>query len=84
MLQQVQQAVGGGIVDVGLGSLDIDQGQLFATLVLRAVSYTHLDVYKRQAEDKVKSVQETVEGAEVDLFTAYNNYRWAVDYGILN
>lgn len=37
-----------------------------------------------EAEDKVKSVQETVEGAEVDLFTAYNNYRWAVDYGILN
>lgn len=37
-----------------------------------------------EAEDKVKSAQETVEGAEVDLFTAYNNYRWAVDYGILN
>ena len=37
-----------------------------------------------EAEDKVKSAQETVEGAEVDLFTAYHNYRWAVDYGILN
>ena len=37
-----------------------------------------------EAEAKVKSAQETVEGAEVDLFTAYHNYRWAVDYGILN
>lgn len=37
-----------------------------------------------EAEDKVKSAQETVKGAEIDLFTAYHNYRWAVDYGILN
>lgn len=27
--------------------------------------------------------QDTVSGAERDLFTAYNNYRWAVDYGLL-
>lgn len=37
-----------------------------------------------EAEDKVKEAQEKVEGAENDLFSAYNNYRWAVDYGILN
>ncbi|MEY8403906.1 TolC family protein [Oscillospiraceae bacterium 44-34] len=36
------------------------------------------------AEDKVKQAQETVDGASIDLFTAYHNYRWAVDYGILN
>lgn len=37
-----------------------------------------------EAEDKVKEAQETVDGAENDLFSAYHNYRWAVDYGILN
>ncbi|MCI8304741.1 MAG: TolC family protein [Lawsonibacter sp.] len=37
-----------------------------------------------EAEDKVKEARETVDGASIDLFTAYHNYRWAVDYGILN
>lgn len=37
-----------------------------------------------EAGDKVKEAQETVDGAENDLFSAYHNYRWAVDYGILN
>ena len=35
------------------------------------------------AEDELYSAQDTVSGAERDLFTAYNNYRWAVDYGLL-
>ena len=26
----------------------------------------------------------SVSGAENDLFSSYNTYRWAVDYGILN
>ena len=37
-----------------------------------------------EAQDKVAQAQETVDGAANDLFSAYNNYRWAVDYGILN
>ena len=37
-----------------------------------------------EAEDKVKEAKEKVAGAENDLFSAYNTYRWAVDYGILN
>ena len=37
-----------------------------------------------EAEDKVKEAQDAVDGAANDLFSAYNNYRWAVDYGILN
>ena len=37
-----------------------------------------------EAEDDVKAAQETVAGAENDLFSAYNTYRWAVDYGIMN
>lgn len=36
------------------------------------------------AEDKVKEAQETLDGAAIDLFTAYHSYRWAVDRGILN
>ena len=37
-----------------------------------------------EAEDKLKEAEERVSGAENDLFSAYNTYRWAVDYGILN
>ena len=37
----------------------------------------------RTAEDELYTAQDTVSGAERDLFTAYNNYRWAVDYGLL-
>ncbi len=37
-----------------------------------------------EAQDKVTEAQEKVDSAAVDLFSAYNNYRWAVDYGILN
>lgn len=37
-----------------------------------------------EAGDKLKEAREKVAGAENDLFSAYNTYRWAVDYGILN
>lgn len=36
------------------------------------------------AQDDVAAAQDTVDSAKRDLFVAYNNYRWAVDYGILN
>ena len=36
------------------------------------------------AEDDLYTAQDTVNAAERDLFTAYNNYRWAVDHGLLN
>ena len=35
------------------------------------------------AEDELYTAQDTVSGAERDLFTAYNNYRGAVEYGLL-
>ena len=35
------------------------------------------------AEDELYTAQDTVSGAERDLFTAYTNYRWAVDCGLL-
>ena len=37
-----------------------------------------------EAEEDLIAAQETVTGAENDLFSAYNTYRWAVDHGILN
>lgn len=37
-----------------------------------------------EAEDKLNEAKEKVAGAENDLFSSYNTYRWAVDYGILN
>ena len=37
-----------------------------------------------EAGDKLKEAEEKVAGAENDLFSSYNTYRWAVDYGILN
>ena len=37
-----------------------------------------------EAEDKVTEAREKVASAENDLFSSYNTYRWAVDYGILN
>ena len=36
------------------------------------------------AQDEVSAAQDKVASAAVDLFSAYHNYRWAVDYGILN
>lgn len=36
------------------------------------------------AQDELASAQDQVDTAAIDLFAAYNNYRWAVDYGILN
>lgn len=36
------------------------------------------------AEDDLYAAQDTVSGAQRDLFTAYNNYQWAVQYGLLN
>ena len=36
------------------------------------------------AENELLSAQDTVSGAESDLYSAYNNYHWAVAYGILN
>lgn len=36
------------------------------------------------AADQISAAEEKVESAALDLFVAYNNYRWAVDHGILN
>ena len=36
------------------------------------------------AQDALATAREKVATTGLDLFTSYNNYRWAVDYGILN
>ena len=36
------------------------------------------------AQDALAAAREKVATTGLDLFTSYNNYRWAVDYGILN
>ena len=36
------------------------------------------------AKDDLAAAQDKVDGAQRSLFTAYNNYRWAVEYGIAN
>ncbi len=36
------------------------------------------------AQDDLGAAQDKVDTAKRNLFSAYNNYRWAVDYGILN
>ena len=37
-----------------------------------------------EACDTLETAREKVTSAKYDLFTAYNNYRWAVDEGLLN
>ena len=37
-----------------------------------------------EAQDTLADAQDTVDTAAIDLFTYYNNYRWAVKSGILN
>ncbi len=37
-----------------------------------------------EAEDKLNEAKDKVASTQLDLFSAYHNYRWAVEYGILN
>ena len=51
------------------------------------VTAEQVEELKSHAEDinyEVAEAREKVAKAENDLFSAYNTYRWAVDYGIMN
>lgn len=53
----------------------------------KQLKYDQGDLSKNKlldAADEVTAAQEKVDNAAIDLFSAYNSYRWAVDYGILN
>ena len=64
-------------------SLECERSDL-AAAQLRYEQGTISENALHTAEDELYTAQDTVSGADRDLFTAYNNYRWAVDYGILN
>lgn len=63
-------------------SLECERSDL-AAAQLRYEQGTISENALHTAEDELYTAQDIVSGAERDLFTAYNNYRWAVDYGLL-
>ena len=63
-------------------SLECERSDL-AAAQLRYEQGTISENALHTAEDELYTAQDTVSGADRDLFTAYNNYRWAVDYGLL-
>ena len=63
-------------------SLECERSDL-AAAQLRYEQGTISENALHTAEDELYTAQDTVSGAERDLVTAYNNYRWAVDYGLL-
>lgn len=63
-------------------SLECERNDL-AAAQLRYEQGTISENALHTAEDELYTAQDTVSGAECDLFTAYNNYRWAVDCGLL-
>ena len=63
-------------------SLECERSDL-AAAQLRYEQGTISENALHTAEDELYTAQDTVSGAERDLLTAYNNYRWAVDYGLL-
>lgn len=63
-------------------SLECERSDL-AAAQLRYEQGTISENALHTAEDELYTAQDNVSGAERDLFTAYNNYRWAVDYGLL-
>ena len=68
------------VADGGEGTVDCSD---LAAAQLRYEQGTISENALHTAEDELYTAQDTVSGAERDLFTAYNNYRWAVDYGLL-
>lgn len=75
-----------------------DQQQVLAaarvTLAVKEDSYAAAQIKYQQgaisyhdlcdAADAAETARDTVETAQIDLFTYYNNYCWAVEHGILN
>ena len=71
------------VLDAARTSLAVEKANLEAT----QLKYDQGTVSQNTlltAQDDVATAQEKVDGAAIDLFSAYHNYRWAVDYGILN
>lgn len=58
------------------------QQDLYAAQKLKYEQGSLSDNGLKDAGDELASAQDTVDSAARSLFTAYNNYRWAVEYGI--
>ncbi|MGI6028019.1 MAG: TolC family protein [Candidatus Heteroscillospira sp.] len=71
------------VLEAAKTSLELEKNQL-AVVQMKydqgSISYNEL----LDAKDKVAKAEDSVTSAEVNLFSAYNNYRWAVEHGILN
>ena len=71
------------ILDAAKTSLAVEQDN-YAVAQLKHSQGTLSQNGLLEAEDKLKEAKEKVASGENDLFSAYNTYRWAVDYGIMN
>lgn len=58
------------------------QQDLYAAQELKHKQGSLSDNGLKDAGDELASAQDTVDSARRSLFTAYNNYRWAVEHGI--
>ncbi len=71
------------VLDAARTALSVEKSQYRAS----QLKYEQGTISKNtllSAEDDLKTAQDSVDTAVIDLFSAYNNYRWAVDYGIVN
>ena len=71
VLQAAQTALAAEQDNYAVDQLKYEQGTISQNTLLAA-------------KDDLAAAQDTVDTARRNLFSAYNNYRWAVDYGILN
>ena len=71
------------ILDAAKTALAVEQDN-YAVAQLKQSQGTLSQNGLLEAEDKLKQAGEKVAAGENDLFSAYNTYRWAVDYGIMN
>lgn len=71
------------VLEAAKTSLAVEQAE-YASMQLK---YDQGNLSKNKlldAQDEVSAAQDKVDSAAIDLFSACNNYRWAVEYGILN
>lgn len=71
------------VLEAAKTSLAVEQAE-YASMQLK---YDQGSISKNKlldAQDEVSAAQDQVNSAAIDLFSAYNNYRWAVEHGILN
>ena len=71
VLEAARAALAGKEADCAAMELKYSQGTISQNQLLTA-------------RDEVEEARDKVVSAALDLFTNYNNYRWAVDHGILN